>query len=54
MDYTANPISEKGGGGGVNRHVVASDCEGGPEKEIVKIMMKLQCNCNELHNKYNW
>ena len=51
MDYTANPIGEKGV---INLHVVAPICEGGHEKEIVKIIMKLQCNPNELQSKSNW
>ena len=42
------------GGGGVNRHVVAPNCEGGLEKEIVKIIMGLQCDLNGLHSKSNW
>ena len=47
-------LVRRGAGGGVNRHVVAPNCEGGLEKEIVKIIMELQCNLNALHSKYNW
>ena len=42
MNYITNTIGDKGGV--INRHVVAPNCEGGLEKEIVKIIMKLQCN----------
>ena len=42
MNYITNQIGEKGGR--INRHVGAPDCEGGPEKEIVNIITKLQCN----------
>ena len=43
MNYTANPIGDKGGEW-VNLHAVAHNCEGSSEKEFVKIIMKLHCN----------
>ena len=42
--YVCVCVCGGGGGGEGNRHVVAPDCKGGNETEIVKIIMKLQCN----------
>ena len=50
MDYTANRLMRRGGGGKTGmwlQHLF----EGGIEKEIANIVMKLQCIRNVLHSK---